>query len=76
MFVGADGVNSRCRAVLTPDRPAVTPRRARVNEIVACVHLPGVAATLGHRFVKVLDPSGGFAVGLVTLTKGRVIWFV
>jgi salicylate hydroxylase len=54
----------------------VTPRRARVNEIVACVHLPGVAATLGHRFVKVLDPSGGFAVGLVTLTKGRVIWFV
>ncbi|MCP9883844.1 FAD-dependent monooxygenase [Synechococcus sp. ATX 2A4] len=76
VFVGADGVNSRCRAVLTADRPAVTPRRARVNEIVACVHLPAVAATLGHRFVKVLDPCGGFAVGLVPLTKGRVIWFV
>jgi 2-polyprenyl-6-methoxyphenol hydroxylase-like FAD-dependent oxidoreductase len=72
-FVAADGVRSSCR--LSLGCGAMT-NPGRVKEIVALVRQPLVAAELGHRFLKVLDPSGGLAVGLVPLGDDRLVWFV
>lgn len=72
-FIAADGVRSSCR--LAMGSGAMT-HPGRVKEIVAHVRQPSLAAELGHRFLKVLDPSGGLAVGLVPLGDARLIWFV
>ncbi len=72
VFIGADGVNSHCRRHIV----AMAPRPARVREIVALVELPDLAAELGLDFLKLLDPRGGLAAGLIPLPKGRVLWFV
>ncbi len=72
-FIAADGVRSNCR--LAMGCGSLT-RPGRVKEIVAHVRQPMLAAELGHRFLKVLDPSGGLAVGLVPLGDDRLIWFV
>jgi DNA-directed RNA polymerase subunit alpha len=72
-FVAADGVRSSCR--LSLGCGAMT-NPGRVKEIVAHVRQPLLAAELGQRFLKVLDPSGGLAVGLVPLGDDRLVWFV
>lgn len=72
VFIGADGVNSHCRQHIV----AMPPRPARVREIVARVELPELAAELGSDFLKLLDPRGGLAAGLIPLPRGRVVWFV
>jgi 2-polyprenyl-6-methoxyphenol hydroxylase-like FAD-dependent oxidoreductase len=72
-FIAADGVRSSCRLSLGCGA-MTTP--GRVKEIVAHVRQPLLAAELGHRFLKVLDPAGGLAVGLVPVGDGRLIWFL
>jgi 2-polyprenyl-6-methoxyphenol hydroxylase-like FAD-dependent oxidoreductase len=72
-FVATDGVRSSCRLALGGG--AIT-NPGRVKEIVAHVRQPLLAAELGQRFLKVLDPSGGLAVGLVPVGDDRLIWFV
>lgn len=75
VVIGADGSHSRCRQVIESG-PRLPGRLARVQEIVACVDNPAVAAELGEGFIKLLHPCGGLAVGLVPLPRGRLIWFV
>jgi len=72
-FIAADGVRSGCRLSLGLGA-MTTP--GRVREIVAHVRRPVLAERLGHRFLKVVDPAGGLAVGLVPLGDDRLIWFV
>lgn len=72
-FIAADGVRSSCR--LSLGCGAMT-NPGRVKEIVAHVRQPLLAAELGHCFLKVLDPSGGLAAGLVPLGDDRLVWFV
>ncbi len=72
-FIAADGVRSSCRLAMGCGSTA---QPGRVKEIVAHMKQPLLAAELGHRFLKVLDPSGGLAVGLVPLGDDRLIWFV
>lgn len=75
LVIAADGAHSRCRRVLESG-PRLPGRLARVQEIVACVDNAAVARELDQGFIKLLDPAGGLAVGLVPLPGGRVIWFV
>jgi 2-polyprenyl-6-methoxyphenol hydroxylase-like FAD-dependent oxidoreductase len=72
-FIAADGVRSSCRMAMGAG--ALT-RPGRVKEIVGHATVPLLAAELGRRFLKVLHPSGGLAVGLVPLGDGSLIWFV
>lgn len=72
-FIAADGVRSGCR--LSMGLGAMT-TPGRVREIVAQARHPMLAAELGHRFLKFVDPAGGLAVGLVPLGGDRLIWFI
>ena len=73
VFVGADGVVSKCREAVSPGAGWAP---GRVKEIVCAAHLPELAAELGHTFLKYVHPQGGLAVGLVPVGGGTVVWFV
>lgn len=73
VFVGADGVVSRCREAVSPGAGWAP---GRVKEIVCAAQLPELAAELGHTFLKYVHPQGGLAVGLVPVGGGTVVWFV
>lgn len=73
VFVGADGVVSKCREAVSPGA-GWTP--GRVKEIVCAAHLPDLAEELEHTFLKFVHPAGGLAVGLVPVGAGHVVWFV
>ncbi len=71
--VGADGVHSSVRRSLHPNwRPA----ECRIRELVSVCHAPDLAAVLDRTFLKILDPGGGLAVGIVPSEQGRIIWFI
>ena len=73
LFVDATGYRSPLCQVLNPDleRPI-----SRVHEVVSSSHLPGLAAQLGNRFIKVVMPESGLAFGLLAPTTERVIGFL
>lgn len=73
LVVAADGVNSFVRRTLFPDRPLVV---GRVRELVGHVEVPGLAETLGDRFVKYRDPERRRAVGIVPCGGARVVWYL
>ena len=78
LVFGADGAVSRCRRALLehPEEPWMPGTVARVQEIVALVSAPALAARLGSGMLKVVAPGAGLAVGLLPLARGRVVWFV
>mgnify|MGYP003338235624 CR=1 FL=1 len=78
LVFGADGAVSRCRRALLerPDEPWMPGRVARVQEIVALVSDPVLAARLGTGMLKIVAPGTGVAVGLLPLARGRLVWFV
>lgn len=73
VFVGADGVVSRCREAVSPGAGW---QPGRVKEIVCAAHLPALAAELDDTFLKYVHPQGGLAAGLVPVGGGTVVWFV
>ena len=73
VFVGADGVVSKCREAVSPGAGS-TP--GRVKEIVCAAYLPDLAEELEYTFLKFVHPAGGLAVGLVPVGDGHVVWFV
>ena len=77
ILFGADGAVSRTRRALLerPSQPWMPGRVARVQEVVAIVENPELADRLGRGLLKVLDPAGGLAVGLLPLSRGRLVWF-
>lgn len=78
LVFGADGAVSRCRrALLEHFAEAWMPGTvARVHEIVAQVSAPALAARLGTGMLKIVMPGAGLAVGLLPLSRGRLVWFV
>jgi 2-polyprenyl-6-methoxyphenol hydroxylase-like FAD-dependent oxidoreductase len=78
LVFGADGAASRCRRALLDRRnDQWTPGPlARVQEVVALAQDPWLAARLGSGLLKVQDPGGGLAVGLLPLSSDRLVWFV
>ena len=78
LVFGADGAVSRCRRALLqhPGEPWMPGTVARVQEIVAQVSAPALAARLGHGMLKIVAPGAGLAVGLLPLARGRLVWFV
>lgn len=73
MVIGADGVNSKTRGLLYPEAELA---EVRVREIVSIFSAPHVAGMLGTTFHKYYDPEGGFAVGMLNVGRGQVVWFV
>lgn len=73
VFVGADGVVSKCREAVSPGAGWAP---GRVKEIVCAAQLPELATELGDTFLKFVHPQGGLAVGLVPVGAGTVVWFV
>ena len=78
LVFGADGAVSRCRRALLqhPGEPWMPGSVARVQEIVALVSAPALAARLGTGMLKIVAPGAGVAVGLLPLARGRLVWFV
>jgi 2-polyprenyl-6-methoxyphenol hydroxylase-like FAD-dependent oxidoreductase len=78
LVFGADGAVSRCRRALLqhPGEPWMPGTVARVQEIVAQVSAPALAARLGNGMLKIVEPGAGLAVGLLPLARGRLVWFV
>ena len=78
LVFGADGAVSRCRRALLHHHgePWMPGTVARVQEIVAQVSAPALAARLGHGMLKIVAPGAGLAVGLLPLARGRLVWFV
>ena len=78
LVFGADGAVSRCRRALLqhPGEPWMPGAVARVQEIVALVSAPALAARLGTGMLKIVAPGAGLAVGLLPLARGRLVWFV
>lgn len=73
MVIGADGVNSATRRLLYPE---VSLAEVKVREVVSIFQAPHVAEILGNTFLKYYDPDGGFAVGMLNVGRGRVVWYV
>jgi 2-polyprenyl-6-methoxyphenol hydroxylase-like FAD-dependent oxidoreductase len=73
MVIGADGVNSATRKLLHPE---IELAEVKVREVVSIFEAPHVAEILGTTFMKYYDPGGGFAVGMLNVGRGRVVWFV
>jgi salicylate hydroxylase len=78
LVFGADGAVSRCRRALLehPAESWMPGTVARVQEILAVVSAPALAARLGHGMQKIVAPGAGLAVGLLPLARGRLVWFV
>ena len=78
LVFGADGAVSRCRRALLehPEESWMPGTVARVQEIVAQVSAPALAARLGNGMLKIVVPGEGLAVGLLPLARGRLVWFV
>jgi 2-polyprenyl-6-methoxyphenol hydroxylase-like FAD-dependent oxidoreductase len=73
LFIGADGIRSRVRAALFPER-MLSP--VRVKELVCLTHAPEIAAQLGDTFMKTQSRGGGLAAGVVPCGDGDVIWYI
>ena len=73
LVVAADGVQSPLRGVAFP---GARPTPAQVRELVGHVEAPGLAASLGDRFVKFEDPARRRALGLVPCGGQRVVWYL
>ena len=78
LVFGADGAVSRTRRALLerPGEPWMPGVAARVQEVVAMVDRPSLAARLGSGLLKIVVPGGGVAVGLLPLGGGNLVWFV
>jgi len=78
LVFGADGAVSRCRRALLerPGEPWMPGAAAQVQEIVALVRDPALVARLGTEMLKIVVPGAGVAVGLLPLSRGRLVWFV
>ena len=72
LYVVADGCRSRLRGALFPGC-VFSP--VRVVEVVSHLHDPALEASLGRRFVKMVDPDGGRAMGVVPCGRGQLVWF-
>lgn len=72
LYVVADGCRSRLRGALFAGR-AWSP--VRVVEVVSHLCDPALEASLGRRFVKMVDPDGGRAMGVVPCGRGQLVWF-
>jgi 2-polyprenyl-6-methoxyphenol hydroxylase-like FAD-dependent oxidoreductase len=72
LIVVADGARSRLRGQVVPG-PALG--AVRVVEVVGHLHAQFIAEALGPRFLKLQDPRGRRAAGVLPSGAGGVIWF-
>ncbi|HWZ42235.1 MAG TPA: NAD(P)/FAD-dependent oxidoreductase [Candidatus Saccharimonadales bacterium] len=73
LYVGADGIHSRARRGLFPQRPVPT---AQVMELVGRVCCPRAIAWAGRNFNKFHAPGGGLAVGIIPVDAEHVVWYL
>ena len=73
LYVGAEGIRSRCRQALFPDWP--TPA-ARVPEVVGLARSPETIRWAANHLNKFHAEEGGIAVGVLPVDAEHVVWYL
>ena len=73
IVIAADGAKSRVRNELFPN---IELSPAPENEIISIVKSKKLAKELGSTFKKYIHKEGGLALGLIRMSKKKVVWFV
>lgn len=73
LYVGAEGIRSRCRQALFPDWPAPA---ARVPEVVGLARSPETIRWAANHLNKFHAEEGGIAVGVLPVDAEHVVWYL
>jgi 2-polyprenyl-6-methoxyphenol hydroxylase-like FAD-dependent oxidoreductase len=73
LYIGAEGIRSRCRQALFPGRPASA---ARVPEVVGLARSPETVRWAANRLNKFHAEEGGIAVGVLPVDAEHVVWYL
>ena len=73
IVIAADGAKSRVRAELFPN---IELSPVPENEIISIVKCKKLAKELGTTFKKYIHKDGGLALGLIRMSKKKVVWFI
>ena len=73
IVIAADGAKSRVRDKLFPN---IELSPVPENEIISIVKCKKIAKELGTTFKKYIDKEGGLALGLIRMSKKKVVWFI
>lgn len=73
LYIGAEGIRSRCRQALFPDWPAPA---SRVPEIVGLVRSPESVRWAPNHLNKFHAEEGGIAVGILPVDAEHVVWYL
>ncbi|MBX7230319.1 MAG: FAD-dependent monooxygenase [Burkholderiaceae bacterium] len=72
IFIASDGIKSRIREQLFPEKKLSS---VGEREIVGIVHLPELKSEK-NEFVKIIDASQGCAMGMIPILDNHYIWFL